>query len=60
MLREEIRSIWQVNKVTVIAVVVGGFGVISDVFERYIKKFDVNIAMEILPEAMLLRKVLSL
>ena len=66
MLREEIRCIWQVNKVTVIPVVVGALGVISDMFERHIKKLDVKIAMEIIQKAallgtaMLLRKVLSL
>ena len=66
MLREEIRCIWQVNKVTVISVVVGALGVISDMFERYIKKLDVKIAMEVIQKAallrtaMLLRKVLSL
>ena len=66
MLREEIRCIWQVNKVTVIPVVVGALGVMSDMFERHIKKLDVKIAMEIIQKAallgtaMLLRKVLSL
>ena len=66
MLREEIRCIWQVNKVTVIPVVVGALGAISDMFERHIKKLDVKIAMEIIQKAallgtaILLRKVLSL
>ena len=66
MLREEIRCIWHVNKVTVIPVVVGALGVISDMFERYITKLDVKIAMEIiqntalLGRTMLLRKVLPL
>ena len=54
------------NKVTVIPVVVGALGVISDMFARHIKKLDVKIAMEIIQKAallgtaMLLRKVLSL
>ena len=66
MLREEIRRLWQVSNVTVIPVVVGALGVISDKFERYIKKLDVKIAMEVIQKtallgtAMLLRKVLSL
>ena len=66
MLREEIRYIWQVNKVTVRPVMVGELGVISDMFERCIKKLDVKIAMEIIQKAallataILLRKVLSL
>ena len=33
-------------KVTVIPVVIGGLGVFSDMFERYIEKLDVKIAME--------------
>ena len=66
MLREEIRCIWQVNKVTVIPAMVGALGVISDMFGRYIKKLVVKIAMEIiqktalLEKVMLLRKVLSI
>ena len=66
MSREEIRRIWQVNNVTVIPVVVGALGVISDKVERYIKKLDVKIAIEVIQKtallgtAMLLRKDLSL
>ena len=62
MLREEVRRIWQVNRFTVIPVVVGALGVISDKFERYSKKLDVKIAMEVIQKrallgtAMLLRK----
>ena len=54
------------NNLTVIPVVVGALGVISDKFERYIKKLDVKIAIEVIQKtallgtAMLLRKVLSL
>ena len=66
MLREEVRCMWQVNNVTMIPVVVGALGVISDNFERYIKKLDVKIAMEVIQKtgligtAVLFRKVLSL
>ena len=66
LLREEIGHVWQLNKVTVIAVVIGALGVISDKFERYMKKLDVKIAMEIIQKtallgtARILRKVLSL
>ena len=66
MLREEIGHVWQINKVTVIPVVIGALGVISDKFERYIEKLDVKIAMEIIQKAALLgtarilRKILSL
>ena len=66
MLREEIGHVWQMNKVTVIPVVIGAFGVISDKFERYMEKLDVKIAMEIIQKtallgtARILRKVLSL
>ena len=42
------------NKVKVIPVVVGGLGVISDMFERYIKKLDAKIAMEIIQKSALL------
>ena len=38
--------LWQMIKVTVIPVVIGGLGVFSDMFERYIEKLDVKIAME--------------
>ena len=66
MLREEIGHVWQMNKVTVIPVVIGALGVISDKFERYMEKLDVKIAMEIIQKtallgtARILRKVLSL
>ena len=63
MLREEIARIWQVNNVTVIPARVGALGVISDKFERYTKKLNVKIVMEVIQKtalfgtAMLLRKV---
>ena len=66
MLREEIRRIWQVNNVIVVSVVVGALGVILDKFERYIKKLDLKMAMEVIQKTallgtpMLLRKILSL
>ena len=66
MLREKIGHVWQMNKVTVIPVVIGALGVISDKFERYMEKLDVKIAMEIIQKtallgtARILRKVLSL
>ena len=66
VLREEVRLVWQVTKITVIPVVVGALGVISDMFEKNIKKLCVMIAMGIIQKtallgtAMLLQKVLSL
>ena len=66
MLREEIGHVWQMNKVTVIPVVIGALGVISDKFERYMEKLEVKIAIEIIQKtallgtARILRKVLSL
>ena len=66
MLREEIGDVWQMNKVTVIPVVIGALGVISDKFERHTEKLDVKIAMEIIQKtallatARILRKGLSL
>ena len=53
MLREEVRRIWQVNKVTLIHVV-GALGVISDKFEKYIKKLCVKITMEVIQKTALL------
>ena len=66
MLREEVGHVWQMNKVTVIPVVIGALGVISDKSERYMEKLAVKIAMEIIQKtavlgtARILRKVLSL
>ena len=51
------------NRVTLIPIVAGALGVVSGMFQSYIKKFDVKIAMEIIQKAallgtaMLLRKV---
>ena len=48
------------------SVVVGALGVISDMFERYIKNLDVKIAIELIQKAallgtaMFLQKALSL
>ena len=64
ILREEIRIVWQMNNVTVIPVVVGTLGVISDKFERFMEKLGVKVVMEIIQKtalrgtARLLRKVL--
>ena len=44
----------EVNKVTVTPVVVGAVGVILGMFEIYIRKLDVKIAMEIIQKAALL------
>ena len=48
------------NKVTVIPVVVGALGVISDIFERYSKKLDVKIAVEMIQKAAILGTAISL
>ena len=66
MVREEIVHVWKMNKVTMIPVVIGALGVISDKFERYMEKMDVKIATAIIQKTALLgtagilRKVLSL
>ena len=66
MLKTVLKIVWQMNKVTVIPVVIGALGVISNKFERYMEKLDVKIAMEIIQKtallgtARILRKVLSL
>ena len=66
MVREEIGHVWKMNKVTMIPVVIGALGVISDKFERYMEKMDVKIATAIIQKTALLgtaralRKVLSL
>ena len=64
--KNEIDHVWKMNRVTVIPVVIGALGVISDKFERYKEKMDVKIATAIIQKtallgtARILRKVLSL
>ena len=66
MVIEKIGYVWKMNKVTVIPVVIGALGAISDKFERYMEKMDVQIAtaiiqkMALLGTARILRKVLLL
>ena len=64
-LREEIGHVWQMRSATVVPVVIGALGVISDKFEKHIKKLGVKIAIDIqktalLGSARILRKVLSI
>ena len=45
-LREEIGHVWQMRNATVVPVVIGALGVISDKFEKHIKKLRVKIATD--------------
>ena len=65
-LREEIGHVWQMRSATVVPVVIGALGVISDKFEKHIKKLGVKIAIDVIQKtallgsARILRKVLSI
>ena len=65
-LREEIGHVWQMRSATVVPVVIGALGVISDKFEKHIKKLGVKIATDVIQKtallgaARILRKVLSI
>ena len=64
--RDEVGHVWQMNKVSVIPVVIGALGVISEKLERHMEKLDVKIAMKMIQKtallgtARILRKVLSI
>ena len=65
-LREEIGHVWQMRSATVVPVVIGALGVISNKFEKHIKKLGVKIATDVIQKtallgsARILRKVLSI
>ena len=64
-LREEIGHVWQIRSATVVPVVIGALGIISEKFEKHIKKLGVKITIDVIQKtallgsARILRKVLS-
>ena len=66
LLREEIGKMWKQKKVTVVPIVIGALGAVSDMFDKHMGKLDVTIRVEVIRKtallvtARLLRKVLSL
>ena len=66
MLKEEVRRLWKMKTVTVLPIVIGTLGAVSQRFTGYVNKIGDNIRLEIIHEtallgaARLLRKVLSL
>ena len=66
MLKEEVQRLWKMKSVTVLPVVIGALGAVSQRFAGYVNKVGANIKLEIVQKtallgtARLLRKVLSL
>ena len=66
MLKEEVQRLWKMKSVTVLTVVIGALGAVSQRFAGYVNKVGANIKLEIIQKtallgtARLLRKVLSL
>ena len=66
LLREEIRKLWKLKKVTVVPAVIGALGPVSDKFDKHIEKLGTTIRLEVIQKtallgtARLLRNVLSL
>ena len=65
-LKEEIARLWNMKKVTVIPVVIGALGCISNCFESYMEKIGVEVKLQVVQKtallgtANILRKTLSL
>ena len=49
-LREEIDKLmlWKLNEVTVVLIVIAALGAVSDRFEKYAKKLNVTIMLEVI------------
>ena len=66
MLKEKVQRLWKMKFVTVLPVVIGALGAVSQQFAGYVNKVGANITLEIIQKtallgtARLLRKVLSL
>ena len=66
VLKEEVRRLWKMKTVTVLPIVIGALGAVSQRFTGYVNKIGANIRLEIIQKtallgtARLLRKVLSL
>ena len=65
LLKDEIDRLWQMKKVIVISIVVGGLGTITATFEKYIRSLGIEVRIEYVQKSALLgttriiRKVLS-
>ncbi|KAK2556059.1 hypothetical protein P5673_022069 [Acropora cervicornis] len=66
LVREEIRKLWRLKKETVMPVVKGALGAVSDMFDQQIGKLGTTIRLEVLKKTALLetdrlrRNVLSI
>ena len=66
LLREEIRKLWKLKKMTVGPAVIGALGSVSDMFKKHMEKLGTAIRLEVIQKtallgtARLLRNVLSL
>ena len=54
LLREEIRKLCKLKKVTVKPVVVGALGAVSDMFNKHMEKLGITIRLEVIPKTVLL------
>ena len=45
LLKDEIAKVWRMRKVTVVPVVTGALGAVSDSFREYMKRIDVNVRL---------------
>ena len=65
LVEDAIARLWQMKKVVVIPIVVGGLGVTTTKFEKYIESLGIKIRIEhvqksaLLGTARIIRKVLS-
>ena len=65
LLREEIRKLWKLKKMTVLPVVIGALGAVSDMLKKHMEKLGTTSRLEVIQEtallgtAGLLRNVLS-
>ena len=57
LLREEIRKLWKLKKVTVLPGVIGALGAVSDMFHKHVEKLGTTIRLEAIEKtALSLRK----
>ena len=47
---------WKLKKVTVVPIVDGALGAVSDMFEKYAGKLNITIRLEVIQKAVLLGK----
>ena len=53
---EEIGELWKLKKVTVVPIVDGTLGAVSNMFEKYAGKLNITIRLEVIQKAVLLGK----